>query len=432
MARRHWRWFALGLGFTLFLAACGGGTSPAATSETGAGGTPKEKTIVVGFTESKTGSLNVPSTRHAKGVLLWADRVNAEGGIPLSDGTRVKVKVVSYDDESSKERVQQLYTKLVTEDGADFLLAPYSSGLTAAAAVIAEQYGRVMVTGGAGDDETHRQGYTHVFQVLTPASRYLTGAVDLLHTVDPTVKKVAIVYENDRFSTASAEGVRKHAEELGYDVTMYESYDSTTADFGPFINKIQSSGAEAVLGGGHFQDGTTFARQLYEKKVPLKFIALLVAPPEPDFAKLGDAAYGIVGPSQWEPQVTYSPEAAKAAGQEWYGPSNDQFVKDYEQKYNEEPSYHSAGGFAAGLVLEKAIRDAGSLDTDKVIAALEKMNLMTFFGVTRFDTSAQNYGLQIGHEMVQIQWQKDGQGNLRKELVWPKEAATAEVIYPIR
>ncbi len=43
------------------------------------------------------------------------------------------------------------------------------------------------------------------------------------------------------------------------------------------------------MGGGHFADTTTFARQLYEKKVATKMIALLVAPPEPKFAELGEA-----------------------------------------------------------------------------------------------------------------------------------------------
>ena len=61
------------------------------------------------------------------------------------------------------------------------------------------------------------------------------------------------------------------------------------------------------------QDGSTFAKQLFEKKVAVKFVSLLVAPPEPTFAEIGAAALGIIGPSQWEPQVTYSAAAAQAA-----------------------------------------------------------------------------------------------------------------------
>ena len=390
----------------------------------------KEIVLTIGFTESKTGKLNVSSGRQAKGLRLWMKQVNEAGGIKLSDGTVVKFKEASYDDESSKDRVQELYTKLITEDNADFLISPYSSGLTAAAAVIAEQYEKVMITTGAASDSIYKQGYMHVFQIYTPASRYLTGAIDMLKEADPNLKKVAFVYEQAKFATAVVEAAKAYAEEQGYEVVLFEGYPADTTDFGPFINKIVESGAEAVLGGGHFQDGSTFARQLYEKKAPVKAVVLLVAPPEPDFAELGDAAYGIIGPSQWEPQVNYTPEAAKELGIEWYGPSNEEFIKAYEAAYNEEPSYHSAGGYAAGVILEYAIKKADSVDPKKVKAALEATDVLTFFGRIKFDTSAEAHGLQIGHEMVYIQWQKKD-GQLVKEVVWPKEGATAELIYPL-
>ena len=61
------------------------------------------------------------------------------GGIKLPDGTKVKVGTKFYDDESKKDRVQELYTRLISSDKADFLVSPYSSGLTDAAAVIAQQ-----------------------------------------------------------------------------------------------------------------------------------------------------------------------------------------------------------------------------------------------------------------------------------------------------
>jgi hypothetical protein len=46
-----------------------------------------------------------------------------------------------------------------------------------------------------------------------------------------------------------------------------------------------------------------------------------------------------------------------------------------------------------------------------VKAALEKMDIMTFYGRIKFDTG-KAHGKQIGHEMVYLQWQKDASGNL--------------------
>ncbi len=430
------------LALTLVLAACSGqkateapkAEQPAAATEAPKEEAPaaKEKTVVIGFTASQTGKYNVSSTRQTTGLQMWMDDVNKAGGVKLSDGTVIKFKAVSYDDESNKDRVQELYTKLATDDKADFLISPYSSGLTAAAAVIAEQYGIPMITTGAASDATYQQGYTVVYQAYTPASRYLTGAIDLLMNLDPNAKKIAFVYENSKFATGVNEAAKAYAEKNGFDVVLFEGYDPDTKDFNAIINKIEAAEPDAILGGGHFQDGSTFARQLYEKGAKVKFISLLVAPPEPTFAELGDAAVGVTGPSQWEPAAKYSPEAAKAAGLEWFGPTGEEFTKAYKAAHDgEDPSYHVAGGYAAGLILQKAIETADSVDKEAVLKALDATDMMIFFGHIKFDTSAENHGLQIGHDMILIQWQEKG-GQLVKEVVWPEAGATAEPIYPIR
>jgi branched-chain amino acid transport system substrate-binding protein len=397
--------------------------------ETAAEETAAEETAVIGFTASQTGKLNLESTRQINGLNLCIDQVNAEG-ITLTDGTVVKFDSVFYDDESNNDRVQELYTRLATEDEADFLISPYSSGLADTAAVIAEQYGRIMITTGAASDSTYQKGFTHVFQAYTPASRYLTGALDMLENLDDSVNKLAIVYENSKFSTDVVTALRAYAEDKGYEVALFEGYDPETTDFAPFINKIQDVAPEAIFGGGHFQDGSTFVRQLDEKGVDVKFVSLLVAPPEPSFAELGDAALGVNGPSQWEPQAEFSAESTASSGLEFYGPSSSDFTQMYTDAFAEEPSYHAAGGYAACLLLQKAIEDAGTLDSEAVRTALENLDIMTFFGHNKFDTSAENHGLQIGHSMVYVQWQGDGE--LAKQVVWPLEGATAEALYPMR
>jgi len=382
------------------------------------------KEAVIGFTASQTGKLNVESARQINGLNLWIEQVNAAGGVQLADGSRVRFAAKYYDDESNKERVQALYTKLVTEDQAAFLISPYSSGLTDAAAMIAEQYGKIIITAGAASDSTHGKGYGSVYQIYTPASRYLTGAFDLLARLDPKARTAALVCEKDKFAAEVCAAAEKYAKNTGLKIAFNEGYDSGAADFAPFINKIPP-GVAAVMGGGHFADGATFAKQLFEKRVAAKFISLLVAPPEPKFAELGDAARGVVGPSQWEPLAKYSADLARAAGIEWFGPSVAEFAAAYRTKFAEEPSYHAAGGYAAGLALQQAIAAAGSLDSSKVKVALDALNVMTFFGRLHFATGAAEHGLQTGHEMVYIQWQTDGQGQLAKQVVWPEEVKSA-------
>ncbi|HTP60904.1 MAG TPA: amino acid ABC transporter substrate-binding protein [Burkholderiales bacterium] len=376
--------------------------------------------ITVGMTVSQTGPLNVDSVSQLRGAELWRDEVNAAGGI-AAGGKRYKVNFVSYDDQSQGGRVQQLYTRLIVQDHSQFLLSPYSSGLTATAAVITEQYGKIMLDAGGAEGKIFQLGNKYLFQCITVADEYLSGAIAELKEHDPHAK-VAFVYSDDPFSKAVVAAARKQAVAAGFTVALDESYPPATTDFSPIINKIISSGADAFLGGGHYPDGATLARQLHDQKAGLKWVSILVAPDSEKFASLGEAANGITVPSQWEPQVTYKPD---------FGPTVAQFTAQYRAKYQGDPDYHAASGYIEGLLLQHAIEKAGTIDPEKVTAELNKTDVTTFFGRDKFATDPQNHGLQLAHQMVLAQWQmKDGK--LVKEMVWPDAAATAKVVYPLR
>ena len=378
------------------------------------------QTVTIGFTISQTGKLNVDSLEQFRGFELWRDQVNAAGGIRVGDKS-YKIEFKNYDDESNGQHVQQLYTRMILNDKAEFLLSPYSSGLTATAAIVSEQYGKIMITTGAAEDKTYKLGDRYLFQMFTPASDYLTSALDALKAKDAK-SRLAFVYSDDSFSNAVATAGKAYAQKIGLNVVFDEAYSPDTMDFSPLIDKVIASKATALVGGGHYADGATLARQLFTQKASVKFIALLVAPDSPKFEELGDAAYGVAVPSQWEPPTTFKPRL---------GPSGAEFAKDYEAKYKTPPSYESAGGYAAGLVLQHALEQAGSVDTAKVATALNATDTVTFFGQVKFATTPGEHGLQIGHTMVLAQWQKDKSGQLVKQVVWPIAGKTANLIYPI-
>jgi branched-chain amino acid transport system substrate-binding protein len=381
--------------------------SPALAADSG--------TLTVGFTVSQTGKLNTDSIAQMRGFDLWRDQVNAKGGIKVGRKD-YKIKFASYDDESQGARVQQLYTRLINEDKAQFLFSPYSSGLTSTAAIISEQYGKVMLTTGAADEKTYELGNKNLFQVYPPAGQYLAGALQALKAKDPKAK-IAFVYEDDPFSKAVAQATLTLAKKEHMKIVLDEAYSGSTADFGPIINKIVASKADALLGGGHYADGETLARQLHDQKANLKWVTLLVAPDNPKFAELGNAAKDVSVPSQWEPQVKFKPD---------FGPTAQAFTSAFHAKYGVDPGYHAAGGYAAGLILQHAIEQAKSISPAKVAATLNKMDVTTMFGRTKFVTAAKDHGLQVGHDMVLAQWQmKDGK--LAKQVIWPAAAKTANI-----
>jgi branched-chain amino acid transport system substrate-binding protein len=378
-----------------------------------------QDTITIGFTDSQTGPLNVDSLGQQRGYEFWRDEVNAAGGIKAG-GKSYKVKFVTYDDQSVGGRVQQLYTRLVNQDKADFLFSPYSSGLTAPAAIISEQYGKIMIDSGGAEEKPFELGNKYLFMVITSASHYLSGAVEALKAQDPHAK-VALVYSDDPFSKTVRTATKQQAQSAGLDVVMDESYAPSTTDFGPIVNKIISSNADAFLGGGHYSDGATLARQMYDQRANMKWISILVAPGDDKFSELGPAALGVTVPSQWEVQVNFKPQ---------FGPTTAQFAEAFQKKFNAKADYHAASGYTSGAILQHAIEQANSIDPEKVAAALNATDVTTFFGHVKFATDPGHHGLQAAHEMVLAQWQKTD-GKLAREVVWPTEAHSAPLIYPI-
>src|SRR5215831_20747943 len=166
-----------------------------------------DDTLTIGFTVSRTGKLNNDSIAQVRGFELWRDELNAKGGISVG-GKQYKINFMSYDDESVNARVQQLYTRLINQDKAQFLFSPYSSGLVASAAIVSEQYGRIMLTTGAAEEKTYKLGNKNLFQVYSSADLYLAGAIAAVKELNPK-SQVALIYKDDPFSKAVLQSARK-------------------------------------------------------------------------------------------------------------------------------------------------------------------------------------------------------------------------------
>jgi branched-chain amino acid transport system substrate-binding protein len=378
--------------------------------------------IKVGFTISLTGTFNVEGGKSLAGIQAAACWINNNGGLTIN-GKAYNIVLDYYDDQSSSGAVSTLYAKIITQDHAQFLLAPYSSGLTSAAAPLAEQYKLPMLSHGGSSDTIWTKGYKYVFGVLSPASTYFNTAIDWLR-VNHSGDKLAFLYADDSFSTVASAAATRYAAQQGFSVVYNSSYPSTgTTDLSTKLAAAKLAGADDLLGGGHYDDGLKIVQQLSSVGWTPNFISLLVAVTEPQFQQqLGSSANLVTGPSQWETTVTYSPASAATAGIPWYGPNETQFVNYYSKQPNAgSPTYHSAEAGASVLVLANAIERANSTDTTAVRQILSSMHIMTFFGEFQVDAT----GKQSAHSMVLDQWQS---GSL--VVVAPDTVASGTVKYP--
>jgi branched-chain amino acid transport system substrate-binding protein len=357
--------------------------------------------IVIGASLSLSGS----NARSGKEVLqafqLWLKDVNAAGGLL---GRRVELQV--YDDETKPEAAARLYEQLILVDNVDLVLGPYGSPVTAAVSVVTERHQVPMIATGASATAIWERGFRYVFEVYTAESRFMEGAIELAGEMG--AKTVAVIHENTAFGRSVAAGSTELAKQKGIQVVLLEQYAQNTRDFRPLVLKIKAASPDILIGGAYLPDAVSFTRQARELDLNLKMMAFAAGSALPEFgAELREDAHSILGVTQWEPSLPL--------------PGVAEFVRKYQDAYGYEPGHHAAGGYGSAQLLEAAVRKAGSLDRGKLRDTLLTLEARTVFG----DYKVNDKGLQTAKPGYTTQWQ-----NGKREIIWPKEAATAAPIWP--
>jgi len=362
--------------------------------------------IKVGASLSLTGTYAKPGSYQKEGYDLCAEQVNGKGGVL----TR-KVEFVVYDDQSTPATGVRLYERLITEDKVDAVMGPYSSPITEAVANVTEKYKKVMVSPLAATTSIFKRPpgkeRRYIFMVISPAEAYLEGLIDL--AAKRGLKTVAIMNEDTLFAKASAAGSAEIAKKKGLQVVFQEAYPKGNTDFSALLVKVKSLNPDVIAASTYFDDAVAITRQMKELNVNPRMYGVTVGGDLPEFYDLlkQNADY-IYGASQWEAGLPY--------------PGQREFLESYKQKFNRDPVYHSAAGYAGCMVYLEAVKRAGSLDSDKVRAELLKLEMTTAFGDYKVDQD----GFQTAHKMVLFQWQ-DG----KKVTVWPGElAGNAKIRFP--
>lgn len=404
---------------SLLLVACAAPAEPAASDETAEESTEAAAsdngcvgTIKLGAAVSETGKYAREGKDTRQGYNTWLEWVNNEyGGVKVGDDC-YNVEIIYYDDEGDPDTTANLAEKLITDDEVDFLLGPYSSGLTMSSSAIAEKYDKIMIEGNGASESIFERGFKNIFAVLTPAGNYTQSALKKL--ADQGATTVVIAYEDTAFPSSVADGAQRWAEEYGYEILGVETYPKDVADVSAIMTKFRDLEPDVFVGGGHFNDALLFVRAAQELGFSPQAMVLTVGPSNPEFAaEVGDAANYIIGPTQWEASMSYEDE--------YFGTAAD-FAARYEGMWGEPPTYQAAESTATALALQLAIENAGALDTESVRNALNELDVTTFYGPINFDETGKNAGKPMG--AIQIQ---DGE----LLVIAPDDSATAELMYPM-
>lgn len=361
----------------------------------------KRGVIRIGATASLSGGYQVPGTSQAQGLRMWADDVNKRGAL-----LGKRVELVTYDDTSDAATSAALYEKLITEDRVDLLIGPYGSDITLAAAEVADRHGIPMVAAGAAARGIWMRGLENVFQIDTPAGQYMDLPLGLANKEGLT--RVAMVYADSDFPREVADGVRESVSAYGMELVFDEAYPADQTEFADMAARAAASQPEVLLGGTYLEDSIRLVRAAKAAGLSPKIFAMTVGPAFREFGEaLGEDTNGIMGTVAWMRSGNL--------------PMAYDFSYRYKQKFGANASAQAAYGYAAGQVLEAAVRLADTPDHDAVRDQLREMKFRSLLGHYRVDSS----GIQLAKKTYVLQWQ----GGYRL-LVLPEDVNDTPVQFP--
>ena len=368
-------------------------------------------TIVLGSAISLTGKYATNGEHTQRGYDLGVKIINEAGGVKVG-GKTYKLDVKYYDDESNSAKAAALAQRLIEQDGIQYMLGPYGSGLTIAIAPVTEKFGVPMVEANGASRALFTKGYKYLFAVLNSADQYLNSAVDLMADKKKGAT-VALAFEQDSFSLDVKLGVMERIKANGMKVVIDDALPKELNDMTATLQKVKALKPDLLIVSGHAKGAMTAIKQMNDLKVDVNMLAMTHCDAAAINKNLGGGGDYTLCAAQWHKSLSYKDN--------YFGSGLD-YAKLFESIYKYDPPYQAAESSAALLVYKEAFERANSFDKDKVRDALAKTDMQTFYGGIKFNDAGQN----TSKPMVLFQVQ-DGKNNVVAPIKW----AEAKLIYPI-
>jgi branched-chain amino acid transport system substrate-binding protein len=351
------------------------------------GGSP----LVIGASVSLTGDFADSGKAVQRGYQLWADTVNAKGGIL---GRKVELRIV--DDTSSPTQVVTNYQNLINKDHVDLAFGPFSTLLTIPASQVAKRYGYAFLAPAGGGPKMFEQNLDNYFFVQ-PAPTVQSGDVFVNYILglpaDQRPRTAAYAELDDPFATPLAENIRTKLEAAGVRTVYKQVYPSETMDMSPVMAAVAAQHPDALVAGTQNEDAYAQIKSLVQLKFSPKFLFQSNGANSPlEFPdKVGAAnTEGIVAPADWFPGST-------AAG-------SADFTAAYIKKYGGDAQSiddSSAEAYAVGQLVSAVAAKTDKADNATIISTLHSGVWPTLLG----DLSWSANGAPKG-EFNLVQWQK--------------------------
>lgn len=354
----------------------------------------------VGVITSLSGDLATGGNVTKRGYDLWANAVNDQGGIEIQ-GKKYLVKLVYGDAQSEPSQGASAAERLATQEKVDFVLGPYSSGVTLASAPVLEKYKIPMITGSAESPLIWKQKFAYTFGTIPPVNYTGATPINTLKNMPDAPKTAVILGSNDTFSKATAEAFKEACEKAGIKVRKFNIVPSGQ-DLTPFMSAVKVLRPDLVAFGGHDEELINLVKSLRQINYSPKALLMHYGVTEPAFVEsLDKYAEQVFGASVWTDAVH--------ANSEILWPDAASYAKSAQDAYGVHADYTQAGSTTAGIAFQAALQKINAAPPlteakrDELVTALEKLDIQTFYGHLKFAEEGQFFHANIGITPLTVQ-----------------------------
>jgi len=408
-------------------------------------GTMAAEEIKIGVIYPLTGGAAAAGRELRAGAELAAEIANSTmADLPMTmaqnSGVKslggAKIKLIFKDHEGNPLGADQA-KKLILDDKVDGILGCYFSSVTKTVSAVCEQYGIPMINGSSTSPALTERGFKWFWRT-TPHDKWFTKDLFelLVGLTEGKVKGVKAIPKKDIINIASAcektewgshvsELIKEFSKEYKFKLRKSFLYAAKSADLSSEVRSLKASRADVMLFASYTSDAILMVKTLKAQKAQPKIIWGQDAGFEkPEFREtLGDSISGILTRTVFLPKVV---EIKKLAGQ----------VNDmYKKKTGNDLGGASARAFTGLQTWVAVLEKAGSTkpaDIQKAANAIYipgKELVVPWQGI-KFASTGNEMGQNVLGSGLIGQYQKNKDGKIELEIVYPFDVSSADMIFP--
>jgi branched-chain amino acid transport system substrate-binding protein len=356
-------------------------------------------------------------------------------GITSLDGA--KIEIIFKDHEGNPTLGADLAKKLILDDKVNGLIGCYHSSVTKTVSAVAEQYGVPMINGSSTSPALTKRGFKWFWRTTPHDVWFTKDLFEFLNGLtEGKVKGVQAVPKKDIMNLSSAcektewgsfvsQLIQQFAKEYGYDLKKSMLYAKESPDLSSEVRSLKASRADVMLFASYTSDAILMIKTLKAQKAQPNILWGQDAGFEvPEFrATLGDSVLGILTRTVFLPQVVQVKEVAG------------QVNALYKAKTGNDLTGASARSFTGLQAWVHVLEKAGSTEPADIQKAANAIDipgdeLVVPWAGIKFSTSGEEIGQNTLGSGLIGQYQKNSDGQIVLEIVYPFDVASADMIYP--